>query len=62
VPVEIPIGMEDKFEGIIDLIDQVAYYYLDNLGINVEKREIPEDLRELTTKYRWGGCLRPLPR
>jgi len=54
--------MEDKFEGIIDLIDQVAYYYLDNLGINVEKREIPEDLRELTTKYRWGGCLRPLPR
>src|SRR5699024_1158515 len=39
-PVQMPIGAEDNFEGIIDLINMEAHYYLDDLGRKAESREI----------------------
>lgn len=51
-PVQIPIGAEDDFEGIIDLITMEAHFYLDDLGQNSEIREIPEDMKDLVEEYR----------
>ena len=51
-PVQLPIGAEDDFEGIIDLIEMKAYYYHDDLGENVEEIEIPEDMKELADTWR----------
>ncbi|WP_047983290.1 elongation factor G [Ornithinibacillus californiensis] len=44
-PVQLPIGAEDQFTGIIDLIDMVAYHYTDDLGTRAESTEIPEELK-----------------
>jgi elongation factor G len=44
--VQLPIGSESNFKGVIDLIDAVAYIYHDDLGKNIEKTEIPADLAE----------------
>jgi len=52
VPVQLPIGTEDQFEGIIDLIDMQAFFYLDDLGTRAESREIPADYRELAEEWR----------
>ncbi|PAD19804.1 elongation factor G [Terribacillus saccharophilus] len=51
-PVQLPIGAEDDFEGIIDLITLEAHFYLDDLGQNFETREIPEDMKDLVEEYR----------
>ncbi len=51
VPIQLPIGAEDKFKGIIDLVTMKAYIYNDDLGRNVEVIEIPEEYRELAQKY-----------
>jgi elongation factor G len=51
VPIQLPIGVEDQFEGIIDLVEMKAYYYLDDLGTRSEAREIPEDYRERAEEY-----------
>lgn len=51
VPIQLPIGAEDKFKGIIDLVSMKAYIYNDDLGRNIEVIEIPEDYRELAQKY-----------
>ncbi len=45
VPVQMPIGSEDNFQGIIDFINNVAIIYTDDLGSNVEQSEIPESIR-----------------
>src|SRR5699024_10469720 len=45
-PVQFPIGAEDEFEGIIDLIKMEAHYYLDDIGKDSETREIPDELKE----------------
>ncbi|WP_209125314.1 elongation factor G [Alkalihalobacillus sp. BA299] len=45
-PIQLPIGAEDEFNGIIDLIDMVAYYYEDDLGTRTEAKEIPEEYKE----------------
>jgi elongation factor G len=45
-PIQLPIGSESNFTGIIDLIDEVAFIYHDELGQNIERTEIPEDLAE----------------
>ncbi|MDQ3328287.1 MAG: elongation factor G, partial [Chloroflexota bacterium] len=45
VPVQMPIGAEDSFQGIIDFINNVAIIYTDDLGSNVEQSEIPESIR-----------------
>ncbi|MYL65889.1 elongation factor G [Bacillus hwajinpoensis] len=51
-PVQLPIGAEDEFEGIIDLITMEAFYYLDDLGSRTESREIPAEYKEQADEYR----------
>lgn len=50
--IQIPIGAEDKFVGMIDLVKMEAHFYLDDLGTKEESREIPEDLLPLAEEYR----------
>ncbi len=52
VPIQLPIGAEDTFRGIIDLVEMHAVMYYDDLGKDVRVEEIPEDLKELAKKYR----------
>lgn len=54
VPIQLPIGKEDTFQGIIDLVTLKAYYFLDDLGKNIEERPIPDDMKDLVEKYRNG--------
>jgi len=49
---QLPIGAEDKFQGVIDLVEEIAYFYLDDLGISFEKRAIPEEYIEQANHYR----------
>ncbi len=51
-PLQLPIGAEDKFLGVIDLLTQRAHYYLDDLGMKFEERDVPDDMKELVKKYR----------
>ncbi len=52
VPIQLPIGAEDTFKGIIDLINMEAEVYYDDLGKDVRKEPIPEDMKEIADKYR----------
>ncbi len=52
VPVQLPIGAESTFKGIIDLLDMKAYVYYDDLGKDIRAEEIPDDMKELAEKYR----------
>ena len=52
VPIQLPIGSEDSFRGIIDLIKMKAYIYLDDKGQRIDEEEIPEDMRDLADEYR----------
>ena len=52
MPLQIPIGKEDKFEGIIDLISMRAILYKDEMGIKFEYEDIPEELKATAEKYR----------
>ncbi len=52
VPIQLPIGSEDTFKGIIDLVEMKAYVYYDDLGKDIRVEEIPEDMQELAQKYR----------
>jgi len=52
VPIQLPIGKEEAFLGIIDLIRNVAEVYKDDLGTQIEEIEIPEDMKELSEEYR----------
>ncbi len=52
IPIQLPIGKEDTFKGIIDLIEMKADVYYDDLGKDVRVEEIPEDMLELAEKYR----------
>lgn len=45
-PIQLPIGAEDQFEGIIDLVEMKAYYYLDDLGTRSEARDIPDEYKD----------------
>ena len=51
VPIQLPIGAEDEFRGIIDLVEMKAYIYYDDLGKDIRVEEIPEDMQELAQKY-----------
>ena len=52
VPIQLPIGAEDKFVGIIDLIKMESYYYTDDLGNTTEIQPIAEEYRELAEEWR----------
>ncbi len=55
LPIQLPIGSEDTFEGIIDLVENHAIIYIDpakEKGMKFEIREIPDDMKELAAKYR----------
>ena len=51
VPIQLPIGVEDTFKGIIDLVTMKAEVYYDDLGKDMREEEIPEDMQELAQKY-----------
>ena len=52
VPIQIPVGAEDTFRGLIDLIDMKAYFDFDVIGKDVTGTDIPEDMREQAELYR----------
>jgi translation elongation factor G len=51
VPIQLPIGAEDTFRGIIDLIDMKADVYYDDLGKDIRVEDIPDDMKEIAEKY-----------
>ncbi|HOQ37254.1 MAG TPA: elongation factor G [Acetivibrio sp.] len=52
VPIQLPIGKEDTFKGIIDLVKMKAYFYMDDLGKDIQEKEIPDDMKDLAEEYR----------
>ncbi|MCG0277115.1 MAG: elongation factor G [Thermanaeromonas sp.] len=52
VPVQLPIGVEDSFQGVVDLIRKKALYFVDELGTVIEEGPVPEDMQELVDEYR----------
>jgi elongation factor G len=51
VPIQLPIGSEEKFEGVVDLINKVAITYTDDLGTTIETEEVPDEMREQVELY-----------
>ena len=52
LPIQIPIGAEDQFKGVVDLVANNAIIYNDDLGVDIEVIEIPEDLKERAAEFR----------
>ena len=52
VPIQLPIGAEDHFLGIVDLIKMKAFIHKDDLGKEIEETDIPEDMKEMAQEYR----------
>ena len=52
VALQLPIGKEDTFKGVIDLFEQKAYYYLDDKGDQIEIKDVPEDMVDEVEQYR----------
>ncbi|MFD0769087.1 elongation factor G [Bacillus sp. CGMCC 1.60114] len=51
-PIQLPIGAEDQFTGIIDLVEECAYMYTNDLGTDIQRIEIPAEHKELADEYR----------
>ena len=51
VPIQLPIGSEDTFAGVIDLIKMKAYYFRDDLGKVIDEEPIPEEMKDVATEY-----------
>ncbi len=51
-PIQLPIGIEDSFKGIIDLFTRTAFFYEDDLGTKITEGAIPDDMKEKAEKYR----------
>ena len=51
VPIQLPIGAEDTFKGIVDLVEMNADVYYDDLGKDMRVEEIPDDMKEIAQKY-----------
>ena len=51
VPIQLPIGAEDGFKGIVDLIKMRAFTHKDDLGKEIEETDIPEDMKDLAQEY-----------
>ena len=52
VPIQLPIGSEETYKGLIDLVENKAYVYYDDLGKDIREEEIPEDMKEKAEQYR----------
>lgn len=52
IPIQLPIGAEDKFLGIIDLVKNKAFMYMDDLGQDIQETEIPADMADKAAEYR----------
>src|SRR4030065_2853008 len=52
VPVQLAVGSEDNFQGVIDLIRMKSTLYLDDLGTRSDETDIPADMRELAEEWR----------
>ncbi|MDE7299955.1 MAG: elongation factor G [Lachnospiraceae bacterium] len=52
VALQLPIGKEDTFKGIIDLFEMKAYYYLDDKGDQIEIKDVPDDMKDEAETYR----------
>lgn len=52
VPIQLPIGKEDSFRGIVDLVDEKAYCYYDELGKDIRVEPIPDDMLDQEKEYR----------
>ncbi len=52
VPIQIPVGVEDKFRGVVDLIEEKAIIYVDDLGTKSEEQAIPADVQDQVEEYR----------
>ncbi len=52
IPIQLPIGAEQFFKGIIDLVEMKAYIYMDDKGIDIQVQDIPEDMAETAEEYR----------
>ena len=52
VPIQLPIGSEDSFVGLVDLVEMKSYIYTNDLGTDIQVGDIPEDMRELAEDYR----------
>jgi elongation factor G len=52
LPIQLPIGQESEFTGVVDLIENKALYWTDELGTEIEQREIPDELAERAHEYR----------
>ncbi|MFH1509333.1 MAG: elongation factor G [bacterium] len=51
-PIQLPIGIEENFLGIVDLLKQKAYVFKDEMGKEIEEQEIPDDMKDKTREYR----------
>jgi len=51
-PIHLPIGIEDSFKGIVDLLNKTAFFYEDDLGTKIVEGPIPDDLKEKAESYR----------
>jgi elongation factor G len=51
VPIQLPIGAEDQFRGLIDLVEMKAYIYTNDLGTDIKVEDIPDDMKEIAQKY-----------
>ena len=56
VPIQLPIGAEEAFSGIIDLVEMKAYHYKDDLGKDIEEIEIPADMADKAKQYHHDLC------
>ncbi|MBQ9510558.1 MAG: elongation factor G [Clostridia bacterium] len=52
VPIQLPIGKEDTFKGLIDLVNMEAVYYRDDMGKVIDVEPIPDDMKDLAEQYR----------
>ncbi|MBU5449131.1 elongation factor G [Acetivibrio sp. MSJd-27] len=52
VPIQLPIGAEDTFVGLVDLVEMKQYIYCDDLGVDIKVEEIQDDMKEISEKYR----------
>ena len=50
--IQLPIGAESDFKGLVDLLEMKAYYYLDDLGTNTEVTDVPDNMKDLCEEYR----------